>query len=124
MKKTIFSLAAVAVSTVLFVACGSSTGSTASIEGAWVEPNPIDSTQVQGVRLNADGSAESIGMATLVFQGWSQPDDRTLVLTGESIGNGQTISTEDTLTIERLDADSLILTDESGRFEWRLGRQK
>lgn len=93
------------------------------IQGAWVEPNPIDSTAVQGVQLNQDGTASSIGMATLLFKGWNLTDANTLVLTGESLGNGQTIPVADTLRVDKLNADSLVLS-EAGRVTWRLARQK
>lgn len=93
------------------------------IQGAWVEPNPIDSTAVQGVKLNQDGTASSIGMATLLFKGWNLTDANTLVLTGESLGNGRTIPVEDTLRVDKLNADSLVLS-EAGRVTWRLARQK
>lgn len=94
------------------------------IQGAWVEPNPIDSTAMQGLQLNQNGTAASIGMATLVFQGWNLTDANTLVLTGESVGNGQTIPVADTLKVDKLNADSLVLSDGAGRVMWRLARQK
>lgn len=93
------------------------------IQGSWVEPNPIDSTAVQGVKLNQDGTASSIGMATLLFKGWNLTDANTLVLTGESLGNGQTIPVADTLRVDKLNADSLVLSG-AGRVTWRLARQK
>ncbi len=94
------------------------------ISGAWVEPNPIDSTVVQGIQLNPNGTASSIGMATLVFRGWNLLSAHTLLLTGESVGNGQTIPVADTLTVDKLNADSLVLSDGTGRVVWRLARRK
>lgn len=94
------------------------------IQGSWVEPNPIDSTAVQGVKLNQDGTASSIGMATLLFKGWNLTDAKSLVLTGESVGNGQTIPFADTLTVDKLNADSLVLSDGVGYVTWRFARQK
>lgn len=93
------------------------------IEGTWVEPNPIDSTAVQGMRLNQSGAASSVGIATLVFKSWNLTDANTLVLTGESVGNGQTIPVADTLTVNKLNADSLVLSDAAGQVVWRLARQ-
>ncbi|MDE5944542.1 MAG: lipocalin family protein [Rikenella sp.] len=121
MKVSIFSLTTALGAAIFSISCDSTIG---AIEGAWTEPNPIDPATQQGFRLHPDGTAESIGMETLVFQGWSLADDRTLVLTGESIGNGRTIPVADTLTIERLDADSLVLSDGTGTAVWRLGREK
>ncbi len=94
------------------------------IQDQWVEPNPIDSTAVQGFALNEDGTAASIGMETLRFAGWSLATPKTLILTGESIGNRQTLPVCDTLTVIRLDADSLVLGQANGHVAWRLGRQK
>lgn len=94
------------------------------IQGQWVEPNPIDSTAVQGFALNGDGTAASIGMETLRFVSWNLTAPDTLILTGKSIGNGQTLPMCDTLTVLRLDADSLILGHGNGHVAWRLGRQK
>ena len=76
--------------------------------GNWLEVMPANSQFVQGVTLNADGTASSIGMATLKYESWSQKDGK-LVLTGKSIGNGQTIDFTDTLEIVELTADSMKL---------------
>lgn len=94
------------------------------IPGAWVEPNPIDRAAVQGMRLEPDGTASSIGMATLQITGWNLADAKTLILNETSIGNKQTFNTTDTLTVAKLDADSLVLTNQTGCVMWRLGRQK
>lgn len=92
------------------------------IQGTWVEPNPIDSTQVQGVTLEQDGSAVSVGMETLLFKNWSM-DDGVLLLGYESIGNGQAFEGTDTLKIDKLDADSLVLSRNSYTM-WKFGRRK
>lgn len=94
------------------------------IQGAWVEPNPIDSTQVQGMQLNQNGTASSINMATLQFKAWNLTIPDTLILNATSIGNGQTTEGADTLTIVKLDADSLVLANKGGYVMWRLARQK
>lgn len=92
------------------------------IQGTWVEPNPINPKEIQGFKLNENNTASSINMATLQFTGWNL-NDRTLMLTGKSIGNGQTIENTDTFNIVRLDADSLILS-RGGHIVWKLGREK
>lgn len=79
-----------------------------TLEGSWVEPVPGMEEQTQGFTLNEDGTAVSINMATLQYQEWSAGGD-TLVLTGKSIGNGQTIDVADTLIIVRANTDSLVL---------------
>lgn len=55
--------------------------------GSWVEPNPINKNDVQGVTINNDGTAKSINMATLVYKKWWKEDGK-LILVAESIGNG------------------------------------
>ena len=54
------------------------------------------------------GEASSINMATLRYKSWEQ-SGQSLILSGESIGNGVSASFSDTLTIERVTADSLVL---------------
>lgn len=92
------------------------------IQGSWVEPNPINAEEVQGFKLDDDGTASSINMATLLFKNWNL-EDKTLILGYESIGNRQTIAGNDTLNVVKLDADSLVLAS-NGSIVWRLGRSK
>ncbi len=92
------------------------------IAGTWIEPNPINAAEVQGVTLNADGTASSVNMATLLFKSWKLEDNH-LILSSTSIGNKQTIESIDTLLLKKLDADSLVLTQPSGT-DWSLARQK
>ncbi len=91
------------------------------IQGTWVEPNPINSSELQGMTLKEDGTASSVGMATLIFTKWVL-DGEKLLLTSRSIGNKQTLEGVDTLQIVTLDADSLILSH-SGEILWRLARK-
>lgn len=86
--------------------------------GLWVEPIP-GMAGVQGVALEKGGKARSINMATLVYEGWECSGDR-LILSGESIGNGTRGRFNDTLTIEKVTADSLILR----RGDLRIGYRK
>lgn len=92
------------------------------IQGTWLEPNPIKPSESQGVTLNKNGSASSVGMSTLLFKKWILIDDK-LLLTYESIGNKQTLVGTDTLQIVQLNEDSLVLSS-SGEIIWRFGRQK
>lgn len=80
------------------------------ITGTWLTTNPIDSSQSQGMTLHADGSAASVGMATLLYQRWKMTGD-TLILTYESIGNRVSSIGNDSLHIVKLDADSLVLSN-------------
>ena len=91
------------------------------IQGTWLEPNPIKASEMQGVTLEADGSAVSVGMATLQFKNWSLADGKVM-LTAESIGNGVNAETTDTLQVVKLDADSLVLA-QNGQVVWRFGRK-
>lgn len=85
-----------------------SVATAATLEGTWTRPIPGQSGR-QGFTLRADGSAESVNMATLKYSAWAQPDDTTLVLTATSQGNGTSFTSDDTLTLVRLTADSLVL---------------
>ncbi len=93
------------------------------IAGTWVEPNPIDATAVQGVTLNTDGTAASVGMATLLFKNWSL-DGNILSLTSESIGNKVTTTITDSLQIVKIDQDSLVLAAPTGDIVWSFARQQ
>ncbi len=92
------------------------------IHGTWLQPNPINSSESQGVTLNEDGTAVSVGMATLLFKKWELLDNK-LMLSSESIGNRQTLIGVDTLQIVKLDADSLVLSS-GGNIVWALARKK
>ena len=102
----------------ILTACG---GNSMSVVGAWVEPVPGMEGKVQGVKIEEGGNASSINMATLVYESWKQKGDQ-LILTGKSIGNGQTIEFTDTLEIIMLSADSLILVN--GEIEFHYAKQK
>lgn len=78
------------------------------IVGSWVEPIP-GMEGVQGVKLEPDGVASSINMSTLVYNSWTL-DNGLLYLSGQSIGNGQTVDVNDIWTVETLSYDSLILS--------------
>lgn len=58
--------------------------------------------------FSVDGSAFSIHMATLKYEK-CRKEGNLLFLSGISIGNHQNISFTDTLTVEKLTQDSLIL---------------
>lgn len=81
---------------------------TAPIEGSWMQPVPGMADMKQGFTLAANGTASSVNMATLQYEAWKQ-EGNLLLLTGISKGNRQDIPFTDTLTIEKLTSDSLIL---------------
>lgn len=102
----------------LLAACG---GNAASIVGSWVEPVPGMEGQVQGIKMEEGGTASSVNMATLVYESWKQEGTK-LILTGKSIGNGQTIEFADTMNIKKLTPDSLVLDNQG--MEIRYAKQK
>lgn len=85
--------------------------------GLWVEPVP-GMNDVQGVALKEGGEAHSINMATLLYEHW-ECNGNELLLTGKSVGNHQTIAFIDTLKIEKVSADSLILMRGKTRIAYR-----
>lgn len=106
----------------LFVICAaalvvalSTTGCSKSVEqrllGSWVERVSMgDQSVYQGFTLKNDSICSSINTATLQYIKWScDPQDNTIVMHGRSIGNGMTLDFIDTLTIEQLSKDSLIV---------------
>lgn len=76
--------------------------------GIWVEPVP-GMAGVQGIALEEDGAAHSVNMATLRYETWKY-EKGSVVLTGMSIGNGVTIPFSDTVKVEGLTEDSLLLS--------------
>jgi len=84
------------------------------ITGRWVQPVPGMENMTQGFELRPGGAAESINMATLVYKTWTRSDCGTLVMTGDSIGNGQTIEFTETYNISTPDKNTLVLTLENG----------
>lgn len=90
----------------LCVSCGTNY-SEKELVGQWVEPVP-GMDMVQGFELKEGGEAHSINMATLLYDRWTCEGDR-LILTGESMGNGEICPFTDTLRIESLTEDSLIV---------------
>lgn len=87
------------------------------IAGNWIEVVPSDNMFFQGMTLNEDGSAKSIGMETLLYEKWSSNDGK-LILSGKSIGNSQTINFSDTLDILKHTADTLIVGDMTSQITY------
>lgn len=109
MKKSSLSIAVLAI---LLAACGGGKKVDA-IVGSWVMPVEGQPGAMQGIDIKADGKASSINMATLVYQSWKQEGDN-LYLAVKSIGNGMEIEGVDTLKIEKLTTDSLVLESNYG----------
>lgn len=92
----------------VIVASCSARYSDESFVGNWIEVMPANPQITQGITIEADGNARSIGMQTLKYERWKY-DGKNLILTGKSIGNGQTIAFADTLEVVRLDQDTMSL---------------
>lgn len=86
----------------------SCTDSKKQFVGNWIEIMPANPMIVQGVTLNEDGTAASIGMKTLLYTKW-ELDKESIILWGQSIGNGQTIDFSDTMNVVKITPDSLTL---------------
>jgi hypothetical protein len=93
-----------------------------TIIGSWIIPVDGQPGKMQGIRLDEDGEASSINMATLVYKYWKQQGDE-LYLTVKSIGNGVEIEGIDTLKIEKLTTDSLVLNSNYG-YTLRYAKEK
>ena len=93
-----------------------------TIIGSWIMPIDGQPGKMQGIRLDEDGEASSIDMATVVYKYWEQQGDE-LYLTVKSIGNGVEIEGIDTLKIEKLTTDSLVLNSNYG-YTLRYAKEK
>ncbi len=83
------------------------------LEGVWIEPVPGMADRRQGIALEADGRASSVGMVTLLYERWQRRGDR-LILSGRSLGNSVEIAFIDTLEIRELTGDRLTLRRADG----------
>lgn len=81
----------------------------ADIVGEWTQPVPGMEDMTQGFVLQQGGKASSVNMATLQYERWEKQGD-ILILSGKSIGNGQTIDFSDTMRIDLLTDTELTLT--------------
>lgn len=79
-----------------------------NLTGTWIEQMPDDMKYIQGFNLKNNGVAESVGMKTLLYSKWEMKKDK-LILTGESVGNGQSHMFTDTMSIIRYNSDTLFL---------------
>ncbi|WP_300901592.1 lipocalin family protein [uncultured Bacteroides sp.] len=110
MKKLIFSMAVLAT---IFAACGGKTNAPVTVVGSWIMPIEGQPGEMQSIKLEENGEASSINMHTLIYKEWEQQGDY-LYLTVKSIGNGIEIEGVDTLKIDKLTADSLVLISNYG----------
>ncbi|MCZ4696020.1 hypothetical protein DWB61_14980 [Ancylomarina euxinus] len=86
--------------------------------GSWIEPIPGNESEVQGFRLNKDGSASSINMHTLLYQKWVFKNGQ-LILTAKSIGNHSSSVDDETYSIELIGKNSLKLNNGFVSFTYK-----
>ncbi len=98
-----YAYVALCISALILSACND-----VKLEGTWIEPVPGNESMVQGFTLEQGGAASSVNMATLQYESWERDGD-ALMLSGHSIGNGQTLAFTDTMSIVSLTQDSLVL---------------
>lgn len=106
----------VCASAICLISCGNDE----SMVGTWSQPVPGLEGMKQGFTLEEGGKASSINMETLCYETWKQ-EGTLLILSGKSRGNRQTLQFSDTLTIEQLTQDSLVL--KKGMFVLRYARE-
>ena len=81
---------------------------TSILIGEWLKPIEGQEGKTDGVKLNADGSAESVNSATLLYNSW-ETDGKSLTLAGTSIGNGVSSDFTAAYQIEELSENKLVL---------------
>lgn len=82
----------------------------ASLVGTWIEPADDSSVFGEyGLKLNSDGTIESINMGYREYQTWEKVDDM-LILKGRYTGTNPR-DFVDSLWIEELTEDRLVLKD-------------
>ena len=86
--------------------------------GSWVEPNPINANEVQGIKINEDGPAKSINMSTLVYKKWWKENEK-LALVFESVGNGLTIIDTTKFEIIKLNHNELEIKDNDYTIKYK-----
>lgn len=84
--------------------------------GEWIETTP---GYRQGIDIEVEGIARSIGMSTLVYEGWKLLPDGGLNLRGRTIDNGESVPFSDDWHILRLDADTLEIRNDDLTLTFR-----
>ncbi|MBQ8307562.1 MAG: hypothetical protein IJX56_02015 [Alistipes sp.] len=86
--------------------------------GRWIEVGP-DAAYGMGIELAPKGNAYSIGMQTLIFRAWQLTPQGEILLSGHSLGNGQSLSFSEEWRIQHLSSESLILAQEDLTLRFR-----
>lgn len=85
--------------------------------GNWLTPNPIDGSSEVGISIKDGGIAESIEQTSIIYKTWRLNRGQLEILLVREGGGDE----EETniYSILKLDADSLILSDEEDTFDYR-----
>ncbi|MGL4993519.1 MAG: lipocalin family protein [Bacteroidales bacterium] len=104
----------------LLVSCENNSNKERALLGNWIEeiPNSID--LVEGINLQEDGVAKSIGTPTLQYETWETIDNK-LILSGKSLERRGTIEFIDTLDILSLTDDTLFV-EKYGKYKFKYSR--
>lgn len=106
MKKGLIITTLSLMMTLGFNACGNK----ATLVGTWIEPADESSVYGEyGLKLNQDGTVESINMGYREYNTWEKVDDM-LILKGRYTGTNPR-DFADSLWIEELTEDKLVLKD-------------
>lgn len=81
--------------------------------GKWLEETTPSRRFVQGIELKPDGTAASIGMATLKYEKWTTDGSR-LIVSGKSIGNRQTIDFSDEWRVIAINPQTMQIEQSNG----------
>ncbi len=85
--------------------------------GKWVQPNPLDGSDIQGIEIKEGGIASSINLSTKEYQSWKMFNGR-LVITSQDNDYGDESETVDTFDIVTLGPDSLRMNKGGDSFEY------
>ena len=92
-----------------------------SVVGTWVQPETGYSPEI-GFVLSKDGSATGINMGYVVYKAWEKIGDQ-IVFKGENTGS-MPGSFSDTLVIEKVTDDELILSQSGYSVTYKKKKQK
>ncbi|RPE08122.1 hypothetical protein EGT74_13720 [Chitinophaga lutea] len=92
------------------------------LPGKWVQPISGQDTAMQGFQLNADGTAASVNMHTLIYDKWELKGD-TLLMWNHTEGVKTTGAYVDTVIIRQI-TDSTLVLARKDNFEMSYTRGK
>ena len=94
---------------------------TSPLVGTWIQPQ-TNFTQEQGFELRKDGTASDINVDYVRYESWEKKGD-FLILKGKNIGSIKK-DFSDTLKIEKVDKNELILSQSGYSVTYKKKKQK